>query len=110
MKKLTWIMALLYSVAMPVLAEPPMAGMEMHQKAAQASHQGTGKVVSVDKTKLTVKLAHEPIKSLNWPGMTMDFKVANAVLLEGIKVGDVVAFELKKSESKKWEIVKIERK
>ena len=42
--------------------------------------------------------------------MTMDFKVANASLLESIKAGDAVAFELRKSESKKWEIVKIERK
>ena len=42
--------------------------------------------------------------------MTMDFKVANAALLEGIKAGDAVTFELNKAESKKWEIVKIERK
>ena len=88
------------------MCRTPVAAMQK----TQAAHHGTGKVVFVDKANLTVKLAHEPIKSLNWPGMTMDFKVANAALLEGINAGDAVAFELKKSESKKWEIVKIERK
>jgi Cu(I)/Ag(I) efflux system membrane fusion protein len=106
-----WIVGFLFSVsAVPALAEQSMAGMAMHQKTAATSHQAAGKVVSVDKAQLTVKLAHEPIKSLNWPGMTMDFKVANAALLEGIKAGDAVTFELNKAESKKWEIVKIERK
>ena len=71
-----------------------MAGMEMKKEAAQASHQGTGKVVAVDRAKLTVKLAHEAIKSLGWPGMTMDFGVANAALQEGIKAGDAVMLEL----------------
>jgi len=107
MKMQAWIFGLLLTgTVLPACAEQTMAGVQK----AQASHHGTGKVVSVDKANLTIKLAHEAIKSLDWPGMTMDFKVANAALLEGINAGDAVAFELKKSESKKWEIVKIERK
>ena len=31
--------------------------------------------------------------SLKWPGMTMEFKVANAALLSGLKVGQEVDFE-----------------
>lgn len=95
-----WILisgVLLSSVAMSAGAEQHnMAGMEMHTKAEQASHHGKGKVVSVDSAKLSIKLTHEPIKSLGWSGMTMDFRVENAALLEGLKKGDAVTFELVK--------------
>lgn len=111
MKKQAWILGLLLTgAALPVFAGQPMGGMEMHEKTVQATHQGTGKVVSIDKAKLTVKLAHEAIKSLDWPGMTMDFKVADAALLDGLKVGDAVRFELSQSKPMEWVIVKIERK
>ena len=94
--------------AFPVFAEQPMAGMQMQQGAEQASHHGTGKVVAVDKANLTVKLAHEAIKSLGWPGMTMDFKVANAAILEGLKSGDAVTFDLGKNDKTgKWQITRI---
>lgn len=109
MKKRIWIIGLLLSgAAMPALAGQTMAGMEMQEKTAQAGHQGTGKVVSVDKAKLTVKLAHEAIKSLGWSGMTMDFKVANAALLDNLKAGDAVTFELGKGDKKgQWQITRI---
>ena len=101
---------LLSGAALPAFAAQTMDGMEMHEKTVQASHQGVGKVVSVNKAKLTVKLEHEAIKSLGWPGMTMDFRVAKAALLEGLKAGDAVRFELKQTPSRQWEIVGIERR
>ncbi len=113
MKKQVWVIGLLLSGAMlPVFAEQQMADMEMKKEAEQASHQGTGKVVSVDRAKLLIKLAHEPIKSLGWPGMTMDFHVANASLLDGLKAGDAVRFELGKTkpEDLVWVIVKIKHR
>ncbi|MDE2311003.1 MAG: copper-binding protein, partial [Betaproteobacteria bacterium] len=75
-------------------------------------HQGTGKVVSVDRAKLRIKLAHEPIKSLGWSAMMMDFSVAKASLLDGLKAGDAVRFELGKTNADDliWVIVKIERR
>ena len=79
-------------------AEQPMAGMQMQHGTEQAIHHGTGKVVAVDKANLTVKLAHEAIKSLDWPGMTMDFKVEKAAILDGIKVGAAVTFDLGKND------------
>lgn len=109
MKKQIWILGLLLScLGLPAFAGQPMAGMEMQEKTAQASHQGTGKVVSVDKSKSAVKLAHEAIESLDWPGMTMDFKVADAALLDGIKAGDAVTFELgKDAKTGQWQVIHI---
>ena len=113
MKKRIGIIALLLaSVApLPLFAEP-MAGMEAQEEAEQASHQGVGKVVSVDRAKLRIKLAHEPIKSLGWSAMLMDFSVAKASLLDGLKEGDAVQFELGKTKPDElvWVIVRIKRK
>ncbi len=100
---------LLIGVASPPLAAQPMAGAEAQKKTEQASHQGTGKVVSIDRAKLRIKLAHEPIKSLGWSAMMMDFSVVKASLLDSLKEGDAVQFELGKTKPEElvWVIVKI---
>jgi len=110
MKMQTCIIGLLLtSATLSAFAEQPMAGMEMRKESAQIIHQGAGKVLAVDRAKSSVKLAHEAIKSLGWPAMTMSFGVEKATLLDGLKAGDAVRFELKQLASKKWEIVNIWR-
>jgi len=59
---------------------------------AQA-HQATGVVKRIDASKGVVSLKHDPVKSLNWPGMTMDFNVRDAKLFVGIKPDQQVRFE-----------------
>ena len=113
MKKRFWIICLLMAGVTPLsLAAQTMAGLEVQKKADQASHQGTGKVVSVDRAKLRIKLVHDPIESLGWSGMTMDFRVAKASLLDGLKAGDLVRFELRhlKPEEIAWVIAQVERR
>jgi Cu(I)/Ag(I) efflux system protein CusF len=56
---------------------------------------GTGKVVSVNAAKQTIKIKHDPIKALNWPVMTMSFTVERGLKLTDIKAGDSVTFTLK---------------
>ena len=112
-KKRIGIIVLLLAGAMSLpLAAQPTAGVEAQKKPAQASPQGTGKVVSVDRAKLRIKLAHDPVKSLGWPAMVMDFNVTNASLLDGLKEGDAVQFELGKTrpEGLAWVIIKIRRR
>ena len=57
------------------------------------SHQTTGVVKRIDKVKGVVSLKHDPVKSLNWPGMTMDFGVRDPKLLAGVKPDQQVKFE-----------------
>ena len=76
-----------------------MKSMGMTDKTAKqpttaTSHKGAGVVKSVNPTDGVVTLAHEPIKSLNWPAMTMGFKVKDKVLLDKVKPGDKVEFTL----------------
>jgi len=61
--------------------------------AAKAA-KGTGTVKAIDKTVGTITLEHGPIAEANWPAMTMAFK-ASPTLLDSVKVGDKVAFDLK---------------
>ncbi|MBN8781226.1 copper-binding protein [Thiobacillus sp.] len=43
-----------------------------------------------------VKISHEAIPALDWPPMTMFFRVKDKAVLEGIAAGDKVRFELEK--------------
>jgi Cu(I)/Ag(I) efflux system membrane fusion protein len=44
-----------------------------------------------------ISVRHEPIESLAWPAMTMDFNTQKGVSLQGLAVGDQVEFELLQS-------------
>ncbi|MDR3323368.1 MAG: copper-binding protein [Zoogloeaceae bacterium] len=55
---------------------------------------GQGIVKHLDPARLRLTLAHEAIEKLNWPAMTMSFAVTDKSLLNGLKVGDTVRFEL----------------
>lgn len=63
--------------------------------AAGGGVAATGKVVSVDAGKHSIKIKHDPIKSLGWPVMTMTFTADSAVDLSSVKEGDAVSFTLK---------------
>ncbi len=69
-----------------------MAGMDM--APADKMAKGVGVVKAIDKAAGTITLDHQAIPEAGWPAMTMGFKIAPA-LLDGIAVGDKVAFDLK---------------
>jgi len=69
-------------------AEKPVAG------AGRGIHRAQGIVSAVDAGGGTVEIAHGAIPSLQWPAMTMTFKVRDKALLRDIKPGQAVAFEL----------------
>ncbi len=64
----------------------PMDNMSSSATAKVATHQATGVVKAVDTTKGTVTLAHGPVKSLNWPAMTMTFVVKDKVFFDKLSV------------------------
>ncbi len=73
-------------------------------------HQAEGKVESIDRQAGSISISHGPVPSLKWPGMTMDFEVAHAGLLEGIKPGAAIAFEFVERKPGEWVITRIEGK
>jgi Cu(I)/Ag(I) efflux system protein CusF len=93
---------------MPMHKKMDRSNMHEGMKMESATHQGKGKVVEVNLAKSSIKLSHEAIKSLDWPAMTMKFNVANAALLQNIKAGDAVEFELSPgSKTGSWLITRI---
>ena len=58
--------------------------------AAAGSVEGTGVVKKIDAKSGSVTIAHDPIKALNWPAMTMPFKMADAKLLDGLQPGQTI--------------------
>jgi len=73
-----------------------MKGMDVGKKpaaGAQAAHKATGVVKKVDPKTGTVTLAHDPVRSLNWPAMTMGFQFKDKVLLDKLQPGKKIEFE-----------------
>jgi Cu(I)/Ag(I) efflux system membrane fusion protein len=72
-------------------------------------HRGEGRITGIDAAKGRVEIEHEPIASLKWPQMTMEFAVADKAALGKLKKGDGVEFELRGAPDKAgdWVIAKI---
>lgn len=58
--------------------------------------QGTGVVKAVMPSHGMLTLAHDPIPALEWPAMTMDFKVAEGVDIASLKPEQRIMFTLEK--------------
>lgn len=72
--------------------------MDMGKKNQNASqkgetHKASATVKAVNPAKGTVTLAHEPVKSLKWPAMTMGFAVKDKTLFDKLAVGEKVQVE-----------------
>ena len=103
------ILSLFLAVSsMPALAQggamnrPDMKGMGMEKNGASerdmgSTHRGTGIVKTVDSGSGVITIAHEPIKTLGWPAMTMGFKARDPKLLGRAKPGDHVQFTVVQS-------------
>ena len=99
--------------SMPASSRPPMPdrlhemgdmkGMDAARPAASSAqmthmaHTATAVVKRVDAKAGLVTLAHEPVKSMNWPAMTMGFQVKDKLLFDKLAVGKKVDFEFVQS-------------
>jgi Cu(I)/Ag(I) efflux system membrane fusion protein len=83
-----------------------LGGFAQAVPAKAVGHTAQGKVVDVDAKAGTVSLEHGPVESLKWPGMTMEFKLANAALLKDLKPGARVDFEFVERGQGEWVITR----
>lgn len=72
------------------------AAMQDAQHKTSAIHHAEGTVNSIDMEHGKINITHGPVKSLKWPGMTMDLKVKDNAILKGVKPGQKVKFEIEK--------------
>lgn len=73
--------------------EDMMKGMQSKPTPAATTHHATGVVKVIDPSKGTVTLAHGPVKSLQWPAMTMTFSVKDKALFDKLAVDKTVEIE-----------------
>lgn len=93
--------------------EEAMKDMPMHEASPSAAssemqtHMTNGTIQSVDGQAGTVKIAHEAVPSLNWPAMTMEFKLSNAQDSAGLKEGEQVEFHFTEESPGQYAITQI---
>lgn len=62
------------------------------QNQADRLAQATGVIQAFDPASRSVRIAHGPVPMMNWPAMTMTFRIGSDVSFRGSKKGDRVAF------------------
>ena len=77
----------------------PMDNMHADAAAKTTTHSATGVVKAVDQTKGTVTLAHGPVKTLNWPAMTMTFSVKDKAFFNKLSVDKTVTIAFSKQDA-----------
>ena len=85
-----------FVLALSSVTAPPAAAHPGHDEAAAAQTiQAQGVVRAIDPRAGTVTIQHGAIAALNWPAMTMNFRVASADVLRGVSVGNRIHFVLR---------------
>ena len=97
MKLATGVAAVL--LVMGVAACSPAAQKaDTDSSTAVGPIRSVGVVKSIDATTGSITLDHEAIPAIHWGPMMMEFKAQDPAMLEGVAVGDHVAFELKSAD------------
>ncbi|WP_437556712.1 copper-binding protein [Acidithiobacillus sulfuriphilus] len=116
---LTLILACSVTVTLPAYAA--MGGMQGMDNMGSAKNVGGvsgqgamtqafmahGKINSINPDAGTVNITHGPIKALAWPGMTMSFPVQDKAMLNGLKAGEIVNFDLAKDSAGRYVVTRI---
>ena len=91
-----------------------LGGMQKAEASAAnpavVGHKAVGVLNAVDAASGTVTISHEPVASLKWPAMKMDFVLANPSLVSGLKPGAAVEFEFVERAPGEWVVTSVARK
>ena len=71
-------------------------GKSASKHAKMKTHKAAAVVKEIDTENGRVMLTHQAVKSLNWPAMTMGFKVKDKAFLPKLAVGKQVVVEFRK--------------
>jgi len=77
------------------------------QPAASQLHRGQGIVQAVEAKSGMVEIEHDPIASLKWPAMSMEFKVRDRAQLARLSKGQAVEFEFSEQGAGEYVIERI---
>ena len=96
------------------LTAAPASAPASAPSASGKVHTAVGSIDAVDAKDGTLLISHEPIASLKWPKMTMEFKPSNDAIVAAAKAakavnpGAKVSFEFVERKPGEWVVTKIE--
>lgn len=103
------LMAFVMGVAWAMEADRGRIEIAQARETKPAGARASGVIREIDRANSRIKLDHGPIPSIGMPGMTMTFKLKNPALLDQLKQGDQVNFEIEQS-GLGWIITNLNRK
>jgi Cu(I)/Ag(I) efflux system membrane fusion protein len=75
---------------------------------AKVTHRAVGTLDDVDAKTGTLLITHEPVESLKWPRMTMEFVPANESLAKKFGPGAAIEFDFIERKPGEWVVTKLE--
>jgi Cu(I)/Ag(I) efflux system membrane fusion protein len=90
-------------------AKPAGGAQAAGEAKAGVTHRADGRLDAIDAKAGTVTISHQPVASLQWPAMTMDFALANASLVSAVKPGAAIAFEFVERKPGEWVITSVKQ-
>jgi Cu(I)/Ag(I) efflux system membrane fusion protein len=93
--------------ALGSLGSPGNPGSVPSPAVKPVGHKASGTLDAIDAKAGSVTITHGPVASLKWPGMTMDFLLANPALVEKIRPGAAIAIEFVERQPGEWVITQI---
>jgi Cu(I)/Ag(I) efflux system membrane fusion protein len=87
-----------------------LGAMTGGSNAGKASHSAVGTLDELDARTGRMVISHEPVPSLNWPRMTMEFAAANEAVARAVKPGEPIRFEFVERKPGEWVVTKMERR
>jgi Cu(I)/Ag(I) efflux system membrane fusion protein len=85
-----------------------LGGMSAGGNAAGAGHNAVGMLDDVDARSGALTITHEPVPSLKWPKMTMEFIPANEAIAKAVPAGTAIRFEFVERKPGEWVVTRIE--
>lgn len=93
------VLMLLVTLSLPALAA---SDADVREVAV------TGEVKRIQANRNLINIDHAPVAELDWPRMTMNFRVAEGVPLDSLAPGDRVRFVLEVDQRNRYHIISIE--
>lgn len=103
----TLVLACALGLSAPVLSAADNHHHHGHTGQAALTAQAEGVLEAIDREAGTVTLSHGPIPALRWPPMTMDLRLRDAALADGVAAGDRIRFTLEQVGPTDYEIIEL---
>ncbi|MFC1236711.1 efflux RND transporter periplasmic adaptor subunit [Vibrio sp. F74] len=75
------------------------------EQVSSSSVWASGEITNVMVDHRMVTISHQPIDEWQWPGMVMNFTLADGIDINEVQKGQAITFEIQKNESGQYEIL-----